>query len=66
MIDIEAAVVRSQGGAFEIEPLVMEEPGPGEVVVRIAGVGVCHTDMVVRDQYFPTPLPACWAMRARA
>ena len=29
-----------------------------EVLVRIAGVGVCHTDIVVRDQYFPTPLPA--------
>ena len=58
MIDIEAAVVRSQGGAFGIETLSLEEPKAGEVLVRIAGVGVCHTDMVVRDQYFPTPLPA--------
>ncbi|WP_375402980.1 NAD(P)-dependent alcohol dehydrogenase [uncultured Sphingomonas sp.] len=58
MIDIQAAVVRTQGGAFGIEALSLEEPGPGEVLVRIAGVGVCHTDLVVRDQYFPTPLPA--------
>lgn len=58
MIDIQAAVVRTQGGAFEIEALSLEEPRPGEVLVRIAGVGVCHTDLVVRDQYFPTPLPA--------
>lgn len=58
MIDIQAAVVRSQGGAFGMEPLTLEEPGPGEVLVRIAGVGLCHTDLVVRDQYFPTPLPA--------
>jgi aryl-alcohol dehydrogenase len=58
MIDIKAAVVRTQGGAFEIESLFLEEPGPGEVLIRIAGVGVCHTDLVVRDQYFPTPLPA--------
>ncbi|HEX7781268.1 MAG TPA: NAD(P)-dependent alcohol dehydrogenase [Sphingobium sp.] len=58
MIDIQAAVVRTQGGEFEMESLSLEEPGPGEVLVRIAGVGVCHTDLVVRDQYFPTPLPA--------
>ncbi|WP_313808120.1 NAD(P)-dependent alcohol dehydrogenase [Sphingobium sp.] len=58
MVDINAAVVREQGGAFRIEPLVLEEPRTGEVLVRIAGVGVCHTDIVVRDQYFPTPLPA--------
>ena len=58
MIDIEAAVVRAQGGPFTIEALTLEEPGPGEVLVRVAGVGVCHTDLVVRDQYFPTPLPA--------
>lgn len=58
MVDISAAVVRTQGGRFEIEPLVLEEPRAGEVLVRISGVGVCHTDLVVRDQYFPTPLPA--------
>lgn len=26
--------------------------------MRIHGVGVCHTDIVVRDQFFPMPLPA--------
>jgi aryl-alcohol dehydrogenase len=58
MIDIQAAVIRTKGGAFGIEHLMLEEPGWGEVLVRIAGVGLCHTDLVVRDQYFPTPLPA--------
>ncbi len=58
MVDIQAAVVRTQGGPFTIEPMTIEEPRAGEVLVRIAGVGVCHTDLVVRDQYFPTPLPA--------
>jgi aryl-alcohol dehydrogenase len=58
MVGITAAVVRTQGGPFKIEQLVLEEPRAGEVLVRIAGVGVCHTDIVVRDQYFPTPLPA--------
>ena len=28
------------------------------MLVRIAGVGVCHTDLVFRDQFVPYPLPA--------
>jgi aryl-alcohol dehydrogenase len=56
-MDIEAAVVKAQGGAFEIERLVLESPRNDEVLVKVAGVGVCHTDLVCRDQYFPVPLP---------
>lgn len=55
---IKAAVVREQSGPFVIEEVTLEEPRAHEVLVRIAGVGMCHTDLVVRDQYFPTPLPA--------
>jgi aryl-alcohol dehydrogenase len=54
---IEAAVVRKQGGQFGIESLKLAEPAGDEVVVKISGVGVCHTDLVCRDQYFPVPLP---------
>src|SRR5690349_16926384 len=35
----------------------MEPPRPDEVVVRIAATGLCHTDLVVRDQVYPVPLP---------
>jgi aryl-alcohol dehydrogenase len=58
MTTINAAVVREQGGAFIIERIELDDPRDHEVRVRIAGVGMCHTDLVVRDQYFPTPLPA--------
>lgn len=58
MPETQAAVVREKGGRFAIETLRIEEPRDHEVLVRIVGVGVCHTDLVVRDQYFPTPLPA--------
>lgn len=57
-MNFNAAVVRTKGGPFKIECVGIEEPRDDEVLVRIAGVGVCHTDIVVRDQYFPTPLPA--------
>lgn len=58
MLNMIAAVVRKKGGPFELENLKLEEPRDNEVLVRIAGVGMCHTDLVVRDQFFPTPLPA--------
>ena len=58
MTEMSAAVVREKHGPFTIERVRIEEPRDGEVLVRVAGVGVCHTDLVVRDQYFPTPLPA--------
>lgn len=58
MSKIKAAVVREKSGPFIIEEIELEEPRDHEVLVQIHGVGVCHTDMVVRDQFFPTPLPA--------
>ncbi|TBV72852.1 NAD(P)-dependent alcohol dehydrogenase [Pseudoxanthomonas winnipegensis] len=58
MVTMKAAVVREQGGSFAIEQIQLEAPRDNEVLVRILGVGMCHTDLVVRDQYFPTPLPA--------
>jgi len=58
IMEMTAAVVREKGGAFQLEKVEIEPPRPNEVLVKIAGVGMCHTDLVVRDQYFPTPLPA--------
>jgi aryl-alcohol dehydrogenase len=55
---IQAAVVRDKSGPFSLETIDLDEPRADEVLVRIQGTGVCHTDIVVRDQYFPTPLPA--------
>ena len=57
-MDAKAAVVREEGGSFDIEDVELEEPRPDEVLVRVVGAGVCHTDMTVRDQLYPTPLPA--------
>ena len=53
-----AAVVRKKSGPFSIEKVNLDEPRDDEVLVRIHGTGICHTDIVVRDQFFPTPLPA--------
>ena len=55
---IRAAVAVAKSEPFSVEALDLEEPRDDEVLVRIAGTGICHTDLIVRDQYYPTPLPA--------
>lgn len=57
-MNVHAAVVREEEGSFEIEEVTLEEPRSDEVLVRVVGAGVCHTDLIVRDQLYPTPLPA--------
>lgn len=54
---VRAAVARSATSDFSIEEITLEEPRPDEVRVRIIATGLCHTDLVVRDQIIPTPLP---------
>lgn len=56
-MQITAAVVRQPHGAFTLELVEIEDPRPGEVLVRVVATGVCHTDMVMRDQDLPTPQP---------
>jgi len=54
---ITAAIVREKGGPFRIEKLRLDEPRADEVLVRIVATGMCHTDVVVRDQVYPVPQP---------
>jgi aryl-alcohol dehydrogenase len=57
MQTMTAAVVREAGGPFLLEEVELDDPRPHEVVVRVVGAGICHTDVVCRDQWFPVPLP---------
>jgi aryl-alcohol dehydrogenase len=56
-VDITAAVVRSPSSEFTIEQLTLAAPGPGEVLVKIVAVGLCHTDIATRDGVIPFPMP---------
>ncbi|HEY3713268.1 MAG TPA: NAD(P)-dependent alcohol dehydrogenase [Jatrophihabitantaceae bacterium] len=56
-MDITAAVFRPGSSEFTLEPLVLAPPGPGEVLVEIAAVGLCHTDLATRDGVIPFPTP---------
>jgi S-(hydroxymethyl)glutathione dehydrogenase/alcohol dehydrogenase len=46
---IRAAVLDRPGVPVRIETLELDPPGAGEVRVRMAAAGVCHSDLHVRD-----------------
>ncbi|KPJ88045.1 MAG: alcohol dehydrogenase [Spirochaetes bacterium DG_61] len=57
-MEIKAAVVFKKSGIFRIEQLEISDPNDDEVLVRIVGTGICHTDLDARDQHLPIPLPS--------
>jgi aryl-alcohol dehydrogenase len=54
---IRLAVVREAKGPFLLEDGSIGAVTGDEVLVRIVATGMCHTDMVIRDQVYPLPLP---------
>jgi aryl-alcohol dehydrogenase len=54
---IRAAVLRTPHQPLVFEDASLEMPRDNEVLVRMVATGVCHTDMVVRDQSMATPMP---------
>ncbi len=53
-----AAVFVGPGRPFQVRELDLEGPGPGEVLVRMAAVGICGTDLhsVKGEWRRPTPM----------
>lgn len=45
---ITAAVLRSPDGLHHLEEVDLAPPGSGEVLVRIVGTGLCHSDLLPR------------------
>jgi aryl-alcohol dehydrogenase len=56
-MQISAAVVNDVGAPFTFSELDMPVPASDEVLVQIAGVGICHTDIAVKEGHLPFPLP---------
>jgi aryl-alcohol dehydrogenase len=54
---ISAAVVQEVGAPFALTDVDLQDPAPDEVVVQIAGAGICHTDVAVQQGHLPFPLP---------
>ncbi|MBM6404887.1 alcohol dehydrogenase catalytic domain-containing protein [Phycicoccus sp. CSK15P-2] len=62
---MRAAVLQSIGATapfvastpLVVEDLELDEPGPGEVLVRVEAAGLCHSDLSVVDGTRPRPVP---------
>jgi S-(hydroxymethyl)mycothiol dehydrogenase len=54
---LDRGVVVPELGRLELVELEVEEPGSGEVLVRLEATGVCHTDLHVLETGFGHPLP---------
>ena len=55
---MRAAVLREIDRPLSVEEIDLADPGPGEVTVRLAASGVCHSDWNVITGATPNPLPA--------
>ncbi|MBI4935469.1 MAG: NAD(P)-dependent alcohol dehydrogenase [Actinobacteria bacterium] len=54
-MQIDAAVLRDATGAYTIERVELAAPAPDEVLVRIVGAGMCHTDVLPRVSPIAAP-----------
>ncbi|MER7479809.1 Zn-dependent alcohol dehydrogenase [Streptomyces sp. NPDC126510] len=55
---VRAAVLPAVGSPLEITGIDLPEPGPGQVRVRLAAAGVCHSDLSLSDGTMRVPVPA--------
>ena len=47
--EVRGVVARAKGQPVTVETIVLPDPGPHEVVVRVETCGVCHTDLHYRE-----------------
>jgi S-(hydroxymethyl)glutathione dehydrogenase/alcohol dehydrogenase len=57
-VKTRAALFRAPGVPFEVREIDVEEPGPNDVLVRVAATGICGSDLhIVRGEWTrPTPI----------
>ena len=53
----KGAVLDAAGAPFRVVDLEFDEPGPGEVLVRLVATGLCHTDLGIQAIGAPFALP---------
>lgn len=55
---VRAAVLPAIGAPLEITGIDLPDPGPGQVRVRLAAAGVCHSDLSLSNGTMRVPVPA--------
>src|SRR5512140_1062256 len=46
---VRGVVAKAKAQPVTVETIVVPDPGPGEVTVRVQACGVCHTDLHYRE-----------------
>ena len=46
---VQGVIAREKGAPVEVVDILIPEPGPNDVVVKVQATGVCHTDLAYRD-----------------
>ncbi|MDF4252289.1 S-(hydroxymethyl)mycothiol dehydrogenase [Streptomyces sp. WMMB303] len=47
--EVRAVIAMKKDAPVEVQPVLVPDPGPGEVLVSIQACGVCHTDLHYRE-----------------
>nr|WSY56083.1 Zn-dependent alcohol dehydrogenase [Streptomyces sp. NBC_00886] len=55
---VRAAVLPAVGAPLEIAEIDLPDPGPGQVRIRLAAAGVCHSDLSLTNGTMRVPVPA--------
>lgn len=55
---MKAAVLHRPGTALALEDVGLDDPGPGEVTLRVLAAGVCHSDLHYMNGDLDVRLPA--------
>ncbi|ARP69466.1 alcohol dehydrogenase [Streptomyces pluripotens] len=55
---VRAAVLPAVGAPLEITGIELPDPGPGQVRIRLAAAGVCHSDLSLSNGTMRVPVPA--------
>lgn len=52
----KAAMFKEKGGPIVVEEIETKQPEEGEVLIKVEACGVCHSELVVQQALFGTPL----------
>lgn len=55
---MKAAVLHTVNQPLAIEDVILQKPGPREVLIRTKVAGLCHSDLHFMEGLYPHPLPA--------
>ncbi|MFF6989855.1 zinc-binding dehydrogenase [Streptomyces sp. NPDC010273] len=55
---VRAAALPAVGAPLEIAEIDLPDPGPGQVRIRLAAAGVCHSDLSLSNGTMRVPVPA--------